>query len=392
MGLKSSKNKRRSRSHSERNTMIKQVAEFFPDMQVKDLTVIKAGAVDVIQDFEAKIAKSKELYGDLKIFDLADKVKYEQVKGAHIVIKSLVSDIETRRTEVKAPVLDLGKWIDAEAKRLQAEVAPLLTHLETERKKYEAEEARVKKEKQDAIDAKMRARVEALKAVESVVDYPALVLMTDAHYEAHLKVETAKHEERQRQAAELARLQAEEAERKRLADEAEAKARREEAERLEAQRKAQEEAQAKIDAQLAEIARKEKAIADAKAKQEADEAARVAEEARKAREAEIAAKAAEKAREDAIAQAKAETERKEREAEENRKREEANAKAEALRLAAIEAAKPDAEKWLQFAKVVRGLQLPPMSTPKGEDVERLVKVNIENLAKLIEFEADKLTK
>lgn len=385
MDLKSSKNKRRSRSPSERNTMNNQVAEFFPDMQVKDLAVIKAGAVDVIQDFEAKIAKSKELYGDLKIFDLADKVKYEQVKGAHIVIKSLVSDIETRRTEVKAPVLDLGKWIDAEAKRLQAEVAPLLTHLETERKKYEAEEARVKKEKQDAIDAKMRARVEALKAVESVVDYPALVLMTDAHYEAHLKVETAKHEERQRQAAELARLQAEEAERKRLADEAEAKAHREEAERLEAQRKAQEEAQAKIEAQLAEITRKEKALADAKAKQEADEA-------RKAWEDEIAAKAAEKAREDAIAQAKAEADRKEREAEETRKREEAKAKAEALRLAAIEAAKPDAEKLAQFAKVVRGLQLPVMSTPKGEDVERLVRVNIENLAKLIESEADKLTK
>lgn len=362
------------------------------NIETKDLTVIEKKAVEVYQDFDKKIAKAKENYGSLKILGIADKANYEQVKAAHIAVKGIAADIEEEREKVKAPVLSLGRWIDAEAKRLQGDTAPLLAHLKAEREKYEAEEDRIKKEKQAAIDAKMRARVEALKAVESVVDYPALVLMTDAHYEAHLKVETAKHEERQRQVAELARLQAEEAERKRLADEAEAKARREEAERLEAQRKAQEETQAKIDAQLAEIARKEKAIADAKAKQEADEAARVAEEARKAREAEIAAKAAEKAREDAIAQAKAETERKEREAEENRKREEANAKAEALRLAAIEAAKPDAEKWLQFAKVVRGLQLPPMSTPKGEDVERLVKVNIENLAKLIEFEADKLTK
>lgn len=358
----------------------------------RDLTVIESKAVTVIQDFGAKIAKSKELYGDLKITSLADKVRYEQVKTAHIAVKAITAEIEAKRKEVKAPVLDLGEWIDTEAKRLKAEVAPLEAHLETERKKYEAEEARVKKEKQDAIDAKMRQRVEALKAVESVVDYPALVLMTDAHYEAHLKVETAKHEERQRATAELARLQAEEAERKRKEDEAKAEARRVETERLAAQKKAQDEAQAIIDARMAELARQEKEMAAKEAKRLADEKAAKEAEERKAREFIIAKEAAERARVEAEAKAKADQERKEREAKAAEEKRVADEKAKAEKLAAIEAAKPDAEKLAQFAALVRGLQLPVMSTPRGQDVERLVRVNIENLAKLIESEADKLTK
>lgn len=379
--------------------MSNQIAEFFPDMQEKDLTVIEKKAVEVYQDFDKKIAKAKENYGTLKILNLADKANYEQVKAAHILVKGIAADIEEEREKAKAPVLSLGRWIDGEAKRLQGDTVPLLAHLKAERDKYEAEEDRIKKEKQAAIDAKMRQRVDALKAVDSVIDFPAIVLMTDAHFDAHLKVETGKHEERQRQAAELARLQAEEAERKRKEEEVKAETQRLEREQLEHDRREMALAQALIKEQQEDIARQQKAIEDAKAAQRAEEEAKE----RKAREERIAAEAAERARIDAEAKAKREQAEREAKAEadrlekirmdeEARKQEDAKAKAEALRLAAIEAAKPDAEKWLQFAAVVRGLQLPTMATPKGEDVERLVKVNIENLAKLIDSEAQKLTK
>lgn len=365
------------------------------EVQGKSLTVEQS--VDF--KLSAHKAKAKELKalianGVPTIAGIGDKAQYAKVSEWRKMAMRARTALDSDRKTITEDARKFQALVNSEAKLIAADIEAVEDALFREEDRIDKLIAEDKAAKQKVIDDRVQSRTNALLAVNGIasVRVEQLAGMPEEQFQTVLKAATVVFDEAKRkqeaEAAELARLQAEEAERKRLADEAEAKARREEAERLDAQRKAQAEEKAKLDAERAAIEAEKKAIADAKAKQEADEAARVAEEARKARESEIAAKAAE----DAIAQAKAEAERKEREAEETRKREEAKAKAEALRLAAIEAAKPDAEKWLQFAKVVLGLQLPSMSTPKGEDVERLVKVNIENLAKLIESEADKLTK
>lgn len=374
------------------------------EISVPEKVAKQFGKVDIL----AK-AESFRPFTALKIAGVADKETYRKVKDASRELMKLRTSTEAKKAFLKRDALEYGRAVDSDYKEITEKIIAIESQLDQEIARIDAIEKAEKEAKQKAINERVAQRTQELSSYRHNLTGIAHLLagMPDDQYAIVRDGAKAKFEAEEKlkaeQAAELARLQAEEAERKRKEEEAKAESQRAEAERLEAQRKAQAEAQAKIDAQLAEIARKEKAMADAKAKQEADEAARVAEESRKAREAEIAAKAAEKAREDAIAQAKAEAERKEREAkaEEARKAQEAkdaeakriaDEKAKAEKLAAIEAAKPDVEKLRDFADFVRKISLPALTTEKGENVIRLLRVSLDNLKDLVNSEADKLTK
>ena len=53
--------------------------------------------------------------------------------------------IEKRRTELKRPILDLGKLVDSEAARLTGIIAPREAELRADRDAYDAEQERIQK-------------------------------------------------------------------------------------------------------------------------------------------------------------------------------------------------------------------------------------------------------
>lgn len=266
------------------------------------------------------------------------KAGYKAVEAARKYLKGYRVGIENRRKELKAPILDLGRKVDEEAKRLTAIVEPRELELDKDSAAYEAEQARIA---QEAADSKRRIVEDRLAVMAKYGIAPNLSLVDDATPEEWdekvAEWEVAAEEQRKAEAiakeAERVRLEAEAAEAARKTEEERA-----ERERLEAERKAEaDRLEAEREAERAKFAA---ALASATAAHA--EAARKAEEirqenARLQREAEARAEA------DRI-----EAQRKEREAQEEADRIKREAdEAEARRKA--EEAKPSLDKahaWL----------------------------------------------
>lgn len=156
------------------------------------------------------------------------KAGYRAVEAARKALKTHRTGIENRRKELKAPILDLGRKVDEEAKRLTAIVEPRERELDKDSEAYEAEQARIALE---AADAKRRMVEERLAIMAKYGIAPNLSLVDSATPE-EWSAKVAGWEE---EAAEAARKAEEERiERERL--EAERKA---EADRLEAERAAE---------------------------------------------------------------------------------------------------------------------------------------------------------
>lgn len=308
-----------------------------------------ADELAVFRKQDAIVADLRDKYMGLKIDGLNDRKGFDAVHDARMIVKRARVDVEKTREQLKKESLERGRRIDAEAKRVTALLAPIEEHLEAEETAVTTERERIKAAAEEQRKAKVKARFAALQALGYTGDLMAVPEMTDDEFvttmgaarEAKAERDRMAEEERQRQAAEQARLKQleeqeaadraklEESERQRLA--AEAEERRKETERLAAeraeldrQRKAQDEEQASVrrehEAERAKIEAERRAVELEKAKQEAAQKAR--EEAERehaikvAREkAEAAAEAkrmAEKAKADEAVRLKAEAERPQR--------------------------------------------------------------------------------
>lgn len=167
------------------------------------------------------------------------KAGYKAVEAARKYLKGYRVGIENRRKELKAPILDLGRKVDEEAKRLTAIVEPRELELDKDSAAYEAEQARIA---QEAADSKRRIVEDRLAVMAKYGITPNLSLVDDATPEEWdekvAEWEVAAEEQRKAEAiakeAERVRLEAEAAEAARKAEEERA-----ERERLEAERKAE---------------------------------------------------------------------------------------------------------------------------------------------------------
>ena len=87
-------------------------------------------------------------------------------KGRAVVHAQLMTlqghrtSIEKRRTELKRPILDLGKLVDSEAARLTGIIAPRESELRADRDAYDAEQERI------AAEAETKRKAEEAKASE----------------------------------------------------------------------------------------------------------------------------------------------------------------------------------------------------------------------------------
>lgn len=321
----------------------------------------------------ANIMELANKYLPLKIAGPEDKAGFNLVYGALQDVKGLRVKTDKLRKETNETA---QKWIrtnNEEARRLTNLLAPVETHLQAERDRYEAEIEAIKAEKQRKVDERNQGRVDALLAVGASIALSEVVLMSDETFGSYLALATKAFEEAQRakaeaEAAEKAKVEAEAAEvaRKKAEEEA-ARA---------AERKQIAEERARIEAERAEL----KAAQDALEAQrrETDRAAKE-EQARKDTEARIQAEAArviQEAKEKADRDALAETQHK--------------AAEEARRLAA-EAARPDADKLIALANAFDQITFPDMATPAGRIALAEITQAVDRFCKFIETKAKGLT-
>lgn len=290
---------------------------------------------------EAALADLRHRYGSV-VFPVETGKGMEEAKKGRVELRTLRVGLEEMRVNLKAPLLERGRLIDAEAKRLTGEIVLLEEPIDTAIKKEEArreavklEKERIERERKDAVKAKID---EIRNLPLTVIGKSATeigVILDDARSltvdeggfaeftnEAKLvrdvvvsKLRHA-HDAQVDAEAEQARLKAEREELARQKVEQEARAK--------AEREAQE---AALRAQREEAARQEAAL---RAEREAQEAALRAQ--REAQEAELRAQREEAARQEAERNRLAEDERQKMAAE--------RAALEAARLALEEAQKP----------------------------------------------------
>lgn len=100
-----------------------------------------------------------------KTYDLRTTAGDKEARGDRLELTRLLSALETKRTELKAPVLDRGRLLDAEAKRISAELEALRQPIDAaikadEQRREQERQARAAAEAQRV--AAIRARITAL--------------------------------------------------------------------------------------------------------------------------------------------------------------------------------------------------------------------------------------
>ena len=227
-----------------------------------------------------------------------------KVEQAHKQVKRLRIDIDSRRKSLNEGALTYQRTVNAEAKRLTAEIEPIETALSSQRKIHDEILLKEQQEKHAAKRAVLTARIEKLAQAGCIVnDVAALEAMTDDEFLLHCVSEIAKavsmrlEQEAARKAAEdieIARL----AEIKRQSDEIRIRQAELEADRkaMAAEREAmlhQQQAERRaIEEQQAEIMRQQREIRAEAERKEEEERQRVLAE-RKAEDDRLARIAAE---------------------------------------------------------------------------------------------------
>ena len=172
---------------------------------------------------EAEIAKMSDIYMGLTVKSIDDAEGLAAVHSARMVMVKHRVGIDKLRKSSNEEAQAFIKNNNNNAKKLLALIEPIENHLKSEEGKIEAEKARIKEEADRIAKEKIQKRVDALFAVNVVLPFMDIALLSDADYEDKLILATDAY--------------------------------RTEQQRLEEERKAKEEEEAKLVIERAEIER-----------------------------------------------------------------------------------------------------------------------------------------
>lgn len=288
--------------------------------------------LSAVAEYSATEAALAELRAQLEgaTFDCSNPADDKLARESRRGLVSLRTDLEARRKELKAPLLERGRLIDDEAKRITGEIVALETPIDAAIKAEEARRERIREERQRAereaaaevtrkITAIRETALELVSApasmVEAAIAETSQLELTAEVYGERLEeakqaqeatlaklatiLKAAQEQERlqaelraQREQAERERAeqQAQQAEADRIAREAREQADREAAEERERAAEKQRQQQAELDARQAELDREAKRQREAAANEAREQAEREDAE-RRQREAEAIANA-----------------------------------------------------------------------------------------------------
>lgn len=151
------------------------------------LPPVEAGHIVAFNATEAGLAELREQLAG-KTFDCTDKAQDTEARQARRQLVTLRTTIEARRKELKAPLLERGKKLDDEAKRITGEIltleAPIDAAIKGEEERKAAERA-----------AREKAEAERRAAVMAVIDHlaqrPLALVNADSHTIALMQMELA---------------------------------------------------------------------------------------------------------------------------------------------------------------------------------------------------------
>ena len=310
----------------------------------------------------AEIAKMSDIYMGLTIKDLDDHAGFESVHSARIVMVRHRTGVDKLRKSANETAQKFIKNNNANAKKLTGLMEPIETHLKTEEDKITKEKERIKAQEEKLEQERIKRKVDALFAVNVVMPFFDVALLSDEGYGILLEKSIRIAEEKTRLAEEekLAKEKAEkelvaeraELEKLRAEQEAIAKGQKEERQKLAAEKHAIEVAkQAKIDRKEREAFEKQ-AKEDARIQAEKDAKVRAEKEALETQE------------------------KAEREAKELKTKEEAKA-VEKIRQAEL---LPDKEKLIDLAMTIKQIISPPAI--KDEVVKEIISVTLYELSSI----------
>jgi len=153
-------------------------------------------ALSEFSEPDAILTKLAEDYLPLTL----EKDGIDRITEARKRMKRIRLAIETKRKDLKEASLRYGKAVDTEAKRLTAKAEPIEQHLLTMERQHDAEQDRIREEKQKAKATVLNERVTALQPY-GVIDVAAVTAMDDFEFKAHLKKRVEEFEERREAAA-----------------------------------------------------------------------------------------------------------------------------------------------------------------------------------------------
>jgi hypothetical protein len=161
---------------------------------------------------EAAISELSEKYYDLSISGIDDKAGFDAVHKARMHIKDLRTQVTKKHRLLKAPVLERGRAIDAEAKRIKLLLLPVYQRLETEEFAVIKERERLAMIAAEKKAAELRRRFAAMHAVEWVAPVDTIEPMTDEEFLAAWTIAKKAYDTKKaaeaKQAADLAAKQA----------------------------------------------------------------------------------------------------------------------------------------------------------------------------------------
>ena len=130
--------------------------------QAPEIVDPQAKAIAAFSATESGLATLKETYG-AKVYDCTTNAGDGDARHARIVLRDTRVNVEKFRQQLKAPLLEEGRIIDAEAKRITAEITaledPIDAQIKAEEKRradIKAAEARAEAERLAKIDMVMR--------------------------------------------------------------------------------------------------------------------------------------------------------------------------------------------------------------------------------------------
>lgn len=325
--------------------------------------------------------------------ELSGLTEYNAVSKGIAKVRTLRTRIEATRKQLKADSLAWGRKVDAEAKRITEQLEAIEEPLKLLKAAIDEAKEREKAAIAAAKEAETNNRLRMFADLEYPINPFLVAEMTKEEYEAALGVaslafrtvlekrrqdaEAAEAAKREAEAAEVARAEAIRAEREALARER-AELEAEKAKRDEENRLRQEAIEEQQRIERIELARiQAEREAEAQREREALEAERAKLQAERDR---LAREAFE--REEAIRIAKEQKEAEKRAEAARIEAERIAFEAKAAEAARLEALKPDAEKFREFAKQIRNLSMliPDTTTEQGQAFEYHCASVLENLA------------
>lgn len=290
---------------------------------------------------------------------------YKAVRAARLELKTLRCSVENLRKDLKADVLERGRLIDAEAKRLTALLEPIENALAAEEKAEDDRKAAELQAIKEAAEKKLQARVDAVVSLGGTPELLVLRLMDEERFEAYLR-----DVKRESEAREQARLIEEQERARREAEEEAERKRIQEARDAELARQQEELRQRELE--LAEARREE----ELKAKQLREELEKLKADLRRQQE--------ETAERERVALAEQRRIESERAAEEARKEAE---RLETERQERLEALKPELEKLAKFSQrmmTAAKAELKKLGNPSWSDrVSELLRESLEQITSSI---------